>query len=149
MKIEIKKAYIYDEVAKLCAYIGAKGGEYEKVSVTGDDTILFDEWWNDACGDIIFIMKRWITGFSPLAGHHDYFTGGTFAVELYAPHLGGIAGDRILSASKGYLINRVASMWLAVTSPDKSGKYAANAVKNMADLNNIIYYRKKIKYEED
>lgn len=149
MKIEIKKAYIYDEVSKLCAYIGAKGGEYEKVSLTGDDTFLFDEWWSDACGDILSVMKRWITGFSPLAGHHDYTTCAVFRAEIAAPHLGGIAGERIMTAARGYMINRIAARWLAVTSDGNSGKYAADAAKNLADLNNIIYYRKKIKYEED
>lgn len=149
MKIEIKKEYVYDEVSKLCAYIGAKGGDYEKVSVTGDDTILFDEWWSDACGDVISVMKRWITGFSPLSDHHGSVACEVFTAELDAPHLGIIASDRMVSAAKGYMINRIAGRWLAVTSPDRAGKYAADAAKNLTDLNNIIYYRKKIKYEDD
>lgn len=149
MKIEIKKAHIYDEVSKLCAYIGAKCGDYERVSVTGEDTILFDEWWSDACGDIMSGMKRWITGFSPLAAHHDYAGCATFTVELDAPHLGVIAADRIVTAARGYMINCIAGRWLAVASDGNSVKYAANAAKNLADLNKIIYYRKKIKYEED
>ena len=148
MKIEIKRSYIYDEVSKLCAYIGAKSGDYERVGITGDDTLLFEQWWSDACGDVVTLMRRWITGFSPLADHHDYTECRTLEVELDAPHLGIVARDRIVSAATGYMVNRIASRWLAVTSPENAGKYADIAAKSMTDMNNIIYYRKKIRYEE-
>lgn len=62
--LNIKKASVYDDVAKLTGYIGAKNNEseltYDKVFTTDDDRILLERFWRDSCNASTDEFKNFI-----------------------------------------------------------------------------------------
>ena len=63
--LSIKKANVYDEVAKLTGYVGAKniedtGKAYDRVFTTDDDRLMLERFWREAVGAITDEVKRFI-----------------------------------------------------------------------------------------
>lgn len=51
--LTIKKAVVYDEVAKLTGYVGAKtiedsGKAYDRVFTTDDDRLMLERFWRES-----------------------------------------------------------------------------------------------------
>lgn len=149
--IIIKKAAIYDEVAKLTGYVGAKtieesGKAYDRVFTTDDDRLMLERFWREAIGSITDEIKKFIITVSSPVNSQSIDVTEVWKAELSMPsnfdnNLTESINDSLLS----YSVNSIASKWFAITNKEESDKYSAMAVIAGNETKSKLYYRKKPK----
>lgn len=147
----IKKAAIYDEVAKLTGYVGAKtieesGKAYDRVFTTDDDRLMLERFWREAIGSITDEIKKFIITVSSPINSQSIDVTEVWKAELSMPsnfdnNLTESINDSLLS----YSVNSIASKWFAITNKEESDKYSAMAVIAGNETKSKLYYRKKPK----
>lgn len=141
MKIDIKKAHIYDEAGKVTAYIGARSGEYKQVAITVNEHQALDTFWYDGCNNVTNILKRFVTGISPVDMHHPD-DAEVFTIILDAPHIDANMEQTIVSTVSIYMINYIVSQWLNICSSNDAKIYEAKAANEVEVIKRMIYHRK-------
>lgn len=149
--LSIKKANVYDEVAKLTGYVGAKniedtGMAYDRVFTTDDDRLILERFWREAIGAITDEVKRFIVTVSTPNNSQSVDIAEVWEVTLNMPssfddNLTGSINDSLLS----YAVNSIASKWFAITNKEESDKYSAMAIVAGNETKSKLYYRKKPK----
>lgn len=149
--LSIKKANVYDEVAKLTGYIGAKtiedtGKAYDRVFTTDDDRLILERFWREAVGSITDEIKRFIASVSNQTNSQIVDISEVWIAELNMPsnfdvNLVNYINDSLFS----YTVNSIASKWFAITNKEEAELYAAMAVNCGNEAKSKLYYRKKPK----
>ena len=147
--LNIKKAYVYDEVAKLTGYVGAKtiedtGKAYDRVFTTDDDRLMLERFWREAVGAITDEIKRFITNVSTQANAQTVDISEVWTANLEMPsNFDNNLIDSINDSLFSYAVNSIVSKWFAITNKEEADMYSGMAVNcgNEAKL----YYRKKPK----
>ena len=124
--LTIKKSYIYEEVAKTTAYIGAKNkledgkSAFDQVFVTDADLTMIERFFNESLDALRNVLKRFISGGSEVDG--------TITWQLEMPSR---FDDNLLSSinssANSFLVNRIIGKWCEITANDKVKEYADNA----------------------
>lgn len=151
MVLSIKKANVYDEVAKLTGYVGAKsiedtGKAYDRVFTTDDDRLILERFWREAIGAITDEVKKFIVTVSAPNNSQSVDITEVWEATLNMPssfddNLTGSINDSLLS----YAVNSIASKWFAIANKEESDKYSAMAVVAGNETKSKLYYRKKPK----
>lgn len=151
MILSIKKANVYDEVAKLTGYVGAKsiedtGKAYDRVFTTDDDRLILERFWREAIGAITDEVKKFIVTVSAPSNSQSVDITEVWEATLNMPssfddNLTGSINDSLLS----YAVNSIASKWFAIANKEESDKYSAMAVVAGNETKSKLYYRKKPK----
>lgn len=149
--LSIKKANVYDEVAKLTGYVGAKsiedtGKAYDRVFTTDDDRLILERFWREAIGAITDEVKKFIVTVSAPNNSQSVDITEVWEATLNMPssfddNLTGSINDSLLS----YAVNSIASKWFAIANKEESDKYSAMAVVAGNETKSKLYYRKKPK----
>ncbi|MDD3037142.1 hypothetical protein [Bacteroides sp.] len=149
--LTIKKANVYDEVAKLTGYVGAKtiedtGKAYDRVFTTDDDRLMLERFWREAIGAITDEVKRFISTVSTSSNSQSIDISEVWTVTLDMPsnfdnNLTVSINDSIFS----YAVNSIASKWFAITNKEEEEKYNTMAVASGNETKSKLYYRKKPK----
>lgn len=149
--LSIKKANVYDEVAKLTGYVGAKsiedtGKAYDRVFTTDDDRLILERFWREAIGAITDEVKKFIVTVSAPSNSQSVDITEVWEATLNMPssfddNLTGSINDSLLS----YAVNSIASKWFAIANKEESDKYSAMAVVAGNETKSKLYYRKKPK----
>lgn len=147
----IKKALVYDEVAKLTGYVGAKtiedsGKAYDRVFTTDDDRLMLERFWREAIGAITDEVKRFILSVSTPRNSQSVDVAEVWEAKLNMPSsfdekLTDSINDSLLS----YAVNSIASKWFAIANKEESDKYKSMAVIAGNETKSKLYYRKKPK----
>ncbi len=147
--LTIKKAAIYDEVAKLTGYVGAKtiedtGKAYDRVFTTDDDRFMLERFWREAVGSITDEVKRFIVSVSTPANSQlvditEVWTATLDMPSNFDSNLTESINDSLLS----YSVNSIASKWFAITNKEESDKYNGMALLAGNEVKSKLYYRKK------
>ena len=147
--LTIKKAAIYDEVAKLTGYVGAKtiedtGKAYDRVFTTDDDRFMLERFWREAVGSITDEVKRFIVSVSTPANSQlvditEVWTATLDMPSNFDSNLTESINDSLLS----YSVNSIASKWFAITNKEESDKYNGMAFLAGNEVKSKLYYRKK------
>lgn len=121
MIIQIKKAEVFDEVAKLTAYIGAKTtedpGMYDRVCVTDDDRVMLELFWSNALTHIIDICKARIISYSKPFNSQDMNMNEVFKMSLNMPgNYDHNMQNSLESSTRSYCINKITSEWFMITN---------------------------------
>lgn len=147
--LTIKKAAIYDEVAKLTGYVGAKtiedtGKAYDRVFTTDDDRLMLERFWREAVGSITDEVKRFITDVSSPGNGQSVDISEVWTANLEMPsNFDSNLTDSINDSLLSYSVNAIASKWFAITNKEESEKYAGMAVVVGNEVKSKLYYRKK------
>ena len=141
MKVEIKKEYVFDEVEKISAYIGAKKGRYNEVVITVEEHEALAPFWSAGCGAVIEMLKKFATGCSSLNTHHAMGDIEIFEITLNAPHITENTAQLITSNITLFLINYISSQWLNITSPEDAKKYSDICIAKEREIVRLAYYR--------
>ncbi len=147
--LTIKKAAIYDEVAKLTGYVGAKtiedtGKAYDRVFTTDDDRLMLERFWREAVGSITDEVKRFIADVSSPGNGQSVDLSEVWTANLEMPsNFDSNLTDSINDSLLSYSVNAIASKWFAITNKEEYEKYAGMAVVAGNEVKSKLYYRKK------
>lgn len=140
--LTIKKSYIYEEVAKTTAYIGAKNkledgkSAFDQVFVTDADLTMIERFFNESLDALRNVLKRFISGGSEVDG--------TITWQLEMPSR---FDDNLLSSinssANSFLVNRIIGKWCEITANDKVKEYADNAAALLLDIKEKAFFKKK------
>lgn len=147
--LNIKKAYVYDEVAKLTGYVGAKtiedtGKAYDRVFTTDDDRLMLERFWREAVGAITDEIKRFITNVSTQANAQTVDISEVWTANLEMPsNFDNNLIDSINDSLFSYAVNSIVSKWFAITNKEEADMYSGMAVNCGNEAKSKLYYRKK------
>lgn len=140
--LTIKKSYIYEEVAKTTAYIGAKNkledgkSAFDQVFVTDADLTMIERFFNESLDALRNVLKRFISGGSEVDG--------TITWQLEMPSR---FDDNLLSSinssANSFLVNRIIGKWCEITANDKVKEYADNAAALLLDIKEKAFFKEK------
>ena len=68
IELDIKRKDVYNEVARISGYVGAKSFKeqdgqadtYTRIAITDSDNELLDRYWEDCCGKVAGELQRFI-----------------------------------------------------------------------------------------
>lgn len=149
--LNIKKANVYDEVAKLTGYVGAKtiedtGKAYDRVFTTDDDRLMLERFWREAVGAITDEIKRFITNVSTQANAQTVDISEVWTANLEMPsNFDNNLIDSINDSLFSYAVNSIVSKWFAITNKEEANMYSGMAVNCGNEAKSKLYYRKKPK----
>lgn len=149
--LNIKKANVYDEVAKLTGYVGAKtiedtGKAYDRVFTTDDDRLMLERFWREAVGAITDEIKRFITNVSTQANSQTVDISEVWTANLEMPsNFDNNLIDSINDSLFSYAVNSIVSKWFAITNKEEADMYSGMAVNCGNEAKSKLYYRKKPK----
>lgn len=139
----IKKAFVYDEVAKLTAYIGSKVNvdDYDKIFTTDDDRELLERFWREACNSILDEFKHLLKRVSdPNVQTVDITEVWSIVLEM-PNNYDDAATLSITSSLNSFCVNLIASKWLSIMNSELSTIYEAKAKYNGDEARRLIYKR--------
>ena len=149
--LNIKKANVYDEVAKLTGYVGAKtiedtGKTYDRVFTTDDDRLMLERFWREAVGAITDEIKRFITNVSTQANSQTVDISEVWTANLEMPsNFDDNLIDSINDSLFSYAVNSIVSKWFSITNKEEADMYSGMAVNCGNEAKSKLYYRKKPK----
>lgn len=149
--LNIKKANVYDEVAKLTGYVGAKtiedtGKAYDRVFTTDDDRLMLERFWREAIGAITDEIKRFMTNVSTQANSQTVDISEVWTANLEMPsNFDNNLIDSINDSLFSYAVNSIVSKWFSITNKEEADMYSGMAVNCGNEAKSKLYYRKKPK----
>lgn len=151
MEIEIKKEYVYDEVAKIASYIGSKSGRYKEVVIDIDDYNALSDFWYDGSCILVELFKMFVTNVSPVNMHHTQEDTEILKITLNAPHIDSSIEQTISKKATLFMINYIVAQWLHICAPESAKVYENKYVGQKTEIENLIYHRgmPKKKYKRE
>lgn len=147
--IAIKKGTVYNEVAQLTAYTGAKtneetGNAYDRVFTTDDDRSMLERFWREACAFVTDGSKIFVTSVSSPANRDTVDLTEVFTLTLTMPsNYDTNLTTSIQEAIYSYFVNSIASKWFLIAKRDDAAVYESQAIANWTDARSKLFFRKK------
>lgn len=150
VKLSIKKASVYEEVAKTTSCTGAKmeGDEsaYDRIFTTDDDRMMLERFWIEASNAATEQFKPFLISVSEHPEGHGVAMERNYDVELELSNSFDTAlRDSIETSLFSFFVATIVSKWYKFTNKKESESYAADAGGMMDDVMRKIYYKKKPK----
>ncbi len=144
----VRKANVYEEVAKTTAYTGAKitgdASAYQRIFTTDADRLMLERFWTEACNAVADLFKPFITSLSDITESHHADITKDFVVELELSSSYDTAlNNSIESSLFSFFTNLIVSKWSEISNKNEAEKYATTAAAMLTDVRSKIYYRKK------
>lgn len=137
----IDKSKVYDDVAKLTAYVGAKKTDdvsYDIVSTTEENEEMLERFWKESIETLTNALKR----FNITSNE----SGNICTIQLQlSDSYNTLLTNTIQEGLESYLINNIASKWFKITSKDDVTQYATEAGISLDGLMSKILYKKPIR----
>lgn len=149
VNLSISKSSVYNEVAKLTAYVGAKTKDaheeniYDTVFVTNDDTGMLERFWREAKSRICDELKRFVVKIEPVEYdesvdlEEQYMT--TLQVtDRFDMNLLPAVNDLIVS----FFVNNIAGKWFAIANRGDAQYYMDESKYNLEELKRKLFFRR-------
>lgn len=143
ISIQIDKIEVYEDVAKVTAYIGGKNVDangktlFDQVFVTEADNEMIDGFWSDSISNVSTALNHSLKS----VGSSD----DDAVITLRLPGNWNTAMENPLSQSiKDYIENSIIAEWCAVVKKDE-GTYATKAAALLQQISAMQYLRKRPK----
>lgn len=147
--IKIKKADIYDEVALLSGYVGAKtiadtGLSYDRVAVTDDDREMLEQFWRETTATITNEYRRLLKEVTLPDSSQQVDMNEVYTLTLELPsNFNGKLKETIENSLRSYCINSIAAKWFAITNKGEAEFYMAEAQNNALTAKSKMFHRTK------
>lgn len=143
LSISITKSSIYEEVAKITAYIGGKNLDangksmYDQVFVTDADREMLEGFWDDAINDVSVALDSVLATEMSVSGEEEVF--GLRVSSLFK----GSLVKTLETTAFSYVVNKIVADWCLVVSKDKAEDYLSKANALLVKIDAILYMRKR------
>lgn len=153
--LDISKSNVFDEVAKITAYVGAKNrteqgvNTYDQVFTTSDDVMLLERFWRDTKARATEVLKPFVTAISQSTDDVSVNMEEHYRVTLVMPgSYPLVLKDALAGFVFSYFVSCIVTYWFRITNKEDSEYYAAMAAGSLTDARMNIYYRDKPKRED-
>lgn len=137
----IDKSKVYDEVAMLTAYVGAKKTDdvsYDIVSTTEENQEMLERFWKENIETLTNVLKR----FNVTSNE----SGNICTIQLQlSDSYNTLLTNTIQKGLESYLINNIASKWFTITSKNDATQYVTEAGISLDGVMSKILYKKPIR----
>lgn len=139
----VDKNAVLKEVRRLTNYVGSRKqgdeGAFQRISATDSDEGMLEQFWKAACSAATEQLMHYARSIeNDVDGDNPCYEVVMEMPSLYDTEL----NDSIKDSLQNFFINIITSKWYKITSPDDEGKYAADALGYMQDVEKKIYHRK-------
>lgn len=148
--LDVGKSNVFDEVAKLTAYVGAKNKTeqgvniYDQVFTTDDDIMLLERFFREAKVGITELLKPFIMEISQSTDDVSVDMKEHYRVTLNMPgSYPLVLKDALAGFIFSYFVNSIVSKWFAITNKADAEYYTFWANNNLNEAQKNIYYRGK------
>ena len=144
----IKKKSVYDEVAKLTSYIGAKtiadtGISYDRIFVTDDDQTMLERFWRESVDTITDLLKRYITAVTSPVNSQTVDITEIWSISLNVPtEYDTLLTNAINDLMISYITNSITAKWLMITNRADTEAYSNIATAQLQEISNLFHQRK-------
>lgn len=144
----VRKANVYEEVAKTSSYAGAKwvgdDSAYERIFTTDADRMMLERFWTEACNAVADLFKPFIIEMSDITESHcaDITKDFTVRLELSGSYDTSL-NNTVESSLFSFFTNMLLAKWYEFTAKGETEKPAKAAAAMLEDVRGKIYFRKK------
>lgn len=128
IELDIKRKDVYNEVARISGYVGAKSFKeqdgqadtYTRIAITDSDNELLDRYWEDCCGKVAGELQRFIKDIVS----NDKSNDATFIIQPLSD-----ATQRKTVLQKDLFscfVNFILCKWFELTDKERCEYYFAN-----------------------
>ena len=144
----VRKANVYDEVAKTSSYTGAKmvgdASAYQRIFTTDADRMMLERFWTEACNAVADLFKPFLVSLSDITESHCADISKNFVAELeLSSSYDTSLNNSIESSLFSFFTNLIVSRWYEFSNKGESEKFATAAAGMLEDVRAKLYYRKK------
>ena len=128
IELDIKRKDVYNEVARISGYVGAKSFKeqdgqadtYSRIAITDSDSELLDRYWEDCCGKVAGELQRFIKDIVS----NDKSNDATFIIQP----LSDVAQRKTVLQKDLFscFVNFILCKWFEVTDKERCEYYFAN-----------------------
>lgn len=154
ISLTVNKALVYDEVAKVTAYTGAKevtdedASAYNRIFTTEADKIALETFWSETTNAATDLFKEFIESVSTHAPSNGINISQDYKVSLMlSSSFDPLLKESIESSLFSFFVDTIVSKWFKYTNKDDIEDYQKTAASMLLDVREKIYYRKKPKRE--
>ena len=153
--IDIEKAYVLDEVAKLSSYAGAKlieadPGAVDRIMATDADLETMDRFWDETISALEERLKDHLVKSEFVYGGTDTADGTTTQEAdtqrmtlSVGTRMSGAIEDSLRKSIQGYCISSMAEMWYALANKDGVEEQLQKLNEKLKSSLYTIYSRKR------
>jgi hypothetical protein len=128
IELDIKRKDVYNEVARISGYVGAKSFKeqdgqadtYSRIAITDSDSELLDRYWEDCCGKVAGELQRFIKDIVSNDKSNDV----TFIIQP----LSNVAQRKTVLQKDLFscFVNFILCKWFELTDKERCEYYFAN-----------------------
>lgn len=128
IELDIKRKDVYNEVARISGYVGAKSFKeqdgqadtYTRIAITDSDSELLDRYWEDCCGKVAGELQRFIKDIVS----NDKSNDATFIIQP----LSDVAQRKTVLQKDLFscFVNFILCKWFELTDKERCEYYFAN-----------------------
>lgn len=128
IELNIKRKDVYNEVARISGYVGAKSFKeqdgqadtYSRIAITDSDSELLDRYWEDCCGKVAGELQRFIKDIVS----NDKSNDATFIIQP----LSDVAQRKTVLQKDLFscFVNFILCKWFELTDKERCEYYFAN-----------------------
>ena len=128
IELDIKRKDVYNEVARISGYVGAKSFKeqdgqadtYTRIAITDSDSELLDRYWEDCCGKVAGELQRFIKDIVSNDKSNDV----TFIIQP----LSNVAQRKTVLQKDLFscFVNFILCKWFELTDKERCEYYFAN-----------------------
>jgi len=128
IELDIKRKDVYNEVARISGYVGAKSFKeqdgqadtYSRIAITDSDSELLDRYWEDCCGKVAGELQRFIKDIVS----NDKSNDATFIIQP----LSNVAQRKTVLQKDLFscFVNFILCKWFELTDKERCEYYFAN-----------------------
>lgn len=148
IRLEVNKANVYEEIAELSAYVGAKkvgdDNAFGRISITDNDRRLLERFWSESCSFVTDKLKRFFEVSDVYNVSHGVELGRNYVVTLKVSRL---FDNNIIPSIEAslfsYFINSIVVKWYSFTNKEDAEIYAHEAGVALQDVISKIFHKKR------
>lgn len=149
--VEVDKRNVYNEIAKMTAYIGARDSSgtsedytYEKVFTVDEDRIALEGFWADACVELTKSISEYVHTTSGSIPEHGLALGNDFSVTLKMPdNYNEGTVESVKSGVFQFFVYTILSRWLSMTKRESAPQYMEMAGASISDVFRLLNSRNR------
>lgn len=146
--LKVNKANVYEEVAELSAYVGAKKtgdeGAFTRISVTDSDRQLLERFWAESSSVATDRLKRFVVASSEDGVSHGVELGENYEVTLMLSNLFDEAVKQSIEGSLfSFFVDNIVAKWYMVTNREDAEAYAVEANNALEDAVRKVFHKKR------
>lgn len=145
IELSVKKAAVFNTVAMMASYEGAKNqttenDSYNRLSISRQEEEELVPFWNEACGSILSACSDYIKSSS--------FTGDLDIVLSIPDNFKEEVKGSIEENMASFLSRFIAGRWISLSDQEKGGTYTGSASGYLDDVRSLMYERQFSKRPE-